>query len=147
MFVAGGDELEDQIRGVLIEWNIANLIHDQQRVAPQSNELGGEFASGVGLLEAGNPPRRSVEQHPVAGLRGLHSQADGEVCFPCSGWAKEDNVLALGQEHSGAQMGDEVPVGAGLVVEVEILQRLVPGEPGSFDPKRCPRCFPFGYFT
>ena len=44
MFVAGGHELEEQVRGVLVERDIADLVDDQQTVTAQPDELGSEFA-------------------------------------------------------------------------------------------------------
>lgn len=38
MLVAGGDELGEQIRGVLFEWQAANLVDDDQSVTPQLGE-------------------------------------------------------------------------------------------------------------
>ena len=39
VFVAGGDELEEQVRGVLLEGQVADLVDDDQPVAAQPGEL------------------------------------------------------------------------------------------------------------
>ncbi len=39
VFVAGGDELEEQVRGVLLEGEVADLVDDDQPVAAQPGEL------------------------------------------------------------------------------------------------------------
>ena len=54
MFVAARDELEEQVRGVLIKWNVADFIDDQDAVAPQLRELSGELASRVRVLQPGD---------------------------------------------------------------------------------------------
>ena len=41
-------------------------------------------------------------------------------------------------------MRDQVPVRAGLVVEVEVFKSLIAGEPGRFDPQCRTRRFTFG---
>ena len=98
----------------------------------------------MGFLESCHPAGRGVEQNPVAGLRRLDPDADREVGFPGPGWAEEDHILAFGEEHAGAEVGDQIPVGRRLVVEVEVLKRLVSGEPGRFDPQAGAGGFPFG---
>jgi len=100
----------------------------------------------VGFLQPGDPAGRGIEQDPVAGFGGFDSDADGKVRFPSPGRPEKDNVFALGEEDAGAQMGDQVPVGGGLVVEVEVLQCLVSREPCGLDPQARPRCFPLGHF-
>ena len=81
----------------------------------------------MGFLESSHPARRGVEEDPVAGLGGLDPDVDGEVCFPGSGRSKKDNVLRFGKEHARAQVRDQVPVGGGLMVEVEVFEGLVTG--------------------
>src|SRR5665213_3884630 len=61
VFVAGGDELEEQVRGVLIEWDVAHLVADQDAVATQSGQLRGELAVRVSFLQSGDPAGRGVE--------------------------------------------------------------------------------------
>ena len=65
--------------------------------------------------------------------KGAH-QGDREVSFAGSGWTEQHHVLGFGEEHAGAQVGDEVAVGAHLVVEIEVLNRFVSGKPGRLDP-------------
>ena len=136
MFVAARDELEEQVRSVLIERDVADFIADQDAVAAQPGQLRGEFPAGVGVLEAGDPARCGVEEDAVAVFDGLNAERDGEVCLAGAGRAEEDHVLRLGDEGARAQVRDQVPVGGGLVIEVEVLQRLVAREPGGFDPQR-----------
>jgi len=144
VFVAGRDELEEQVRGVLIEWDVADFVADQHAVAAQPGQFRGEFPARIGFLEAGDPPGRGVEQDSVTVFGGLNAQRDGEVCLPRAWGPEEDDVLALGHEDAGAQVRDQVPVCGGLVLEVEVLQGLVSGEPGRFDSKCGAGCLPFG---
>ena len=57
-FVAGGDELEEQVGGFGFEGDVADLVDDEQRVAAEPDELGLQPAGGVGVGEAGDPLRR-----------------------------------------------------------------------------------------
>ena len=144
VFVTARDELEEQVRGVLIEGDVADLVADQHAVTAKPGQLRGELAAGVSLLEPGDPPGRGVEQDPVTVVGGLDAERDGEVGLPRPGWPEQDDVLRLGDEHAGAEVGDQVPVGGGLVVEVEVFQGLVAGEPGRFDPQGRAGRFPLG---
>jgi hypothetical protein len=76
MFVAGQNELEEQICGVLIERNISNFINCVGALAAQMLVFCVELPAGAGLLEAVDPPGRDIKQHPVTGLGGLDSEAD-----------------------------------------------------------------------
>jgi len=40
LFVAGGDELEEQVRGVVVERDVADLVDDDQFVAADLLQLG-----------------------------------------------------------------------------------------------------------
>ena len=57
-FVAGGDELEEQVGGFGFERDVAHFVDDEQRVAAQAAELGLEPAGVVGVGEAVDPLRR-----------------------------------------------------------------------------------------
>lgn len=50
MFIAARDELEEQVRGVLIKGNIAHFIADEHAVSAQPREFCGQFATGVSFL-------------------------------------------------------------------------------------------------
>ena len=39
-FVAGGDELEEQVRGFGFEGDVADLVDDEQRVAAETDQFG-----------------------------------------------------------------------------------------------------------
>ena len=67
-FVAGGDELEEQVRGFGFEGDVADLVDDQQRVAAEADELVLQPAGVVGVGEAGDPFGGGGEQRPGARL-------------------------------------------------------------------------------
>ncbi len=55
LFVAGRDQLEQQVRGVLVERDVADLIDDEQPVAAELLQLGLEAAGLMSGGEAGDP--------------------------------------------------------------------------------------------
>jgi hypothetical protein len=54
-FVAGGDELEEQVGGLGLERDVADFVDDQERVAAQPGQLGLQPPGVVGVGEAGDP--------------------------------------------------------------------------------------------
>ena len=54
-FVAGGDELEEQVGGFGFEGDVADLVDDEERVAAESAELVLEPAGVVGVGEPVDP--------------------------------------------------------------------------------------------
>jgi hypothetical protein len=57
--------LEEQVRGVSIEGNVAHLVHDQPAVTAEPEKFYGKFSPRVGLLQASDPAGGSVEQHSM----------------------------------------------------------------------------------
>jgi hypothetical protein len=69
-FVAGCDELEEQVRGFRFEGDVADLIDDQQRVTPEADQFRLQVAVVVGCGESVDPFAGGGEQDPVPGLAG-----------------------------------------------------------------------------
>jgi hypothetical protein len=133
-FVAGGDELEEQVGGLVLERDVADLVDDQQWVAAQPPQFVLQAAGGVVVGEAVDPLGCGGEQDPVSGLAGADRDSGGQVGLAGAGWAEEDDVLPAGDEVQGAQVRDQVAFEAAGVVEVELLQALACREPGGPDP-------------
>ena len=136
MFVARRHELEHQVGGVLLEGEVADLVDDDQSVAAQAGELGGEPSEAVGFLEAGDPVHGGGEQDPVAVVGGDDPEAGGEVGLAGAGRAEEHDVAGLGEECAGGERRDLL-AGGGLVVPVEVVECLACREPGGADALCC----------
>ena len=76
--VARTDELEEEVRGLGLEGDVADLVDDDERVAPEADELGLELSRGMGLGQAGDPLGRCGELDPVAGPAGPDAERDGQ---------------------------------------------------------------------
>jgi hypothetical protein len=76
LLVARGDELEEQVRGVLVERDVADLVDDDQFVAADLLQFGLETSGLVGVREAGDPVVRGVEEDRVAGVGGFDAEPD-----------------------------------------------------------------------
>jgi hypothetical protein len=80
-FVAGGDELEEQVRGFGFERDVADLVHDEQRGAAELGDLVLEPAGVVRGGQPGDPFGGGGERDPVPGLAGTDPQPGGQVGF------------------------------------------------------------------
>jgi hypothetical protein len=85
LFVAGRDELEEQVRCVLVEGDVADFIDDDQFVAADLLQFGIEVPGLVRGGEPGDPVAGGVEQHRVAGVCGFDTEPDRQVGFPIPG--------------------------------------------------------------
>ena len=108
-FVAGGDELEEQVRGFGFERDVADLVDDQQRVAAEPDAARPAAGRRGGRRRAGRPTRRrwrTATRCPAWQAR--IAEPDGQVGLAGAGRAEEDHVLLGGDEVQGAQVGDQV---------------------------------------
>src|SRR5580692_4757042 len=106
--VAGGDELEEQAGGLVLERDVADLVDDQERVAGQAGDLGLEPAGAVGGGEPVGPGGGGGEQDAVPGLAGFDAQAGGEHRLARPGWAEQHDVGPGGDEVQCRQVQDVV---------------------------------------
>jgi hypothetical protein len=83
--VAAGDELEEQVRGVLFEGQVADLIGDDQPVAALFGELGGKPTALVGVLETSDPVGGGGEQDPLSVWQAATPRAIATWVFPVPG--------------------------------------------------------------
>ena len=118
---------------------VADLVDDDQPVAAQPGELGGELAGPVGVGEPGDPVGRGGEQDPVAVAGRGDPECGGQVGLAGSGRSEQDDVARLGEKPAGGQGGDLLADG-GLGVPVELLQGLAGREPGGADAQLRPGC-------
>ena len=146
-FVARGHQLEEQVGGFGFEGDVADLVDDDERVAPEPGEFGLDTAGVVGFSESGYPFGGGGEQDTVPGLAGPHGQADREVCFAGARWPQEDSVVACGDEIQCSEVGDGVAFEAAGMVEVELLQRFSRREPGGADTTLTAVGFSCRYFA
>jgi hypothetical protein len=137
MFVKGRHQLKEQVRGVLLEGQVADLVDDDQPVTAQPGELLREQPLPVRVGETGDPVRRGREQHPMPVPGGDDPEGDGEDGLAGSGWAEPHHVLRFEEEPAGRESCDLLPDGR-LRIPVEVLQRLAGREPGALDPQLRP---------
>jgi len=138
-FVAAGDEREEEVGGRALQWQVADLVDDQEVVALEAPELLLELVSVVRLLEPGDPFLGGREGDAVATLAGLHGERDREVCLAGPGRAEEADVCALLDPGELGEVQDERALRGGLRAPVEVLERLQGREAGVADARPRPR--------
>jgi site-specific DNA recombinase len=131
--VAGAHELEEEVGRLRLERDVAHLVTDEQRDAPQPVELLVELPCAVGDAEAVHPLPGGGEGDPVAGLAGPDADGDRQMRLARPRRPEEDRVGPRLDEVERAEVGHHLSSDRALVVEVELLERLVSREAGRPD--------------
>lgn len=118
----------------MLEGQVADLVDDDQPVAPQPSQLGGEPSGAMSVGEPGDPLGRGREQHPMPVVGGGDAQTGGQVGLPGARRAEQHDVASFVQETTRCE-GCDLLTDGGLGVPVELLDRLDRTEPGGPDPQ------------
>ncbi len=132
-FVAAGDQREQQVRGLALEREVADLVDDEQPVAVQAPQFVVEAVAVLGLFEAVDPLLGGREQRPVPGLAGLDRERGGEVRLAGAGRPEKADVGGFVDPGQLREVVDQRPFGGGLGGEVEVFERLGRREAGGAD--------------
>src|SRR5947199_10763121 len=82
-FVAGGDQLEEQVGGLGFEGDVSDLVDHEQGDAGELVQFGLQPAVVVGRAETGDPRGGGGEAHPASGLAGSAGKPGGALA--CAG--------------------------------------------------------------
>lgn len=85
MLVAARHQLEEQVRGVLPERDVADLVDDEQPDAAQPGQLGLQSTGGVRSRQAGDPVDGGGERDPMAVPGGFDAEPDRQMGLAGSG--------------------------------------------------------------
>jgi hypothetical protein len=96
--VAAADELEEQVGGLGLERDVADLVDDQQRVAAQPDELGLQPPGVVGVGEPGDPLGGGGERDRC--LWAIINRLERKILNACSdvselAWTFEEVAICL----------------------------------------------------
>ena len=98
LFVPPRDELEEQMRAVPVDRDVADLVDDQELGLAVELQPLLDPVLGVGLGQRGDERHGLGEVGPVAFGDRLDAQGDRQMGLPDAGRAEEDDVLAVGDE-------------------------------------------------
>jgi hypothetical protein len=100
-FVAGADQREEQVGRLGLERDVADLVDDEQRIAPQPDEFCLQPAGGVGLGEPLQPGRSTPHRRPPGHAPKLSTNASGTGAGPISLDSSREQICP----HDGCLMG------------------------------------------
>ena len=131
--VAGRDQLEEQVGGFAVEGDVADLVDDEERDAPEPAQLVVEPCRRRG-------PRRGGSTHSAAVAKATRCPARqarmpsaiARWVLPVPGGPKK-TTLSLASMKSRVPRWATTSRGRSLVLEVEVLDRLAGREPGGAD--------------
>ena len=118
--VSAGDELEEQVRRIRVERQVAELVDDQQLRLGEEGEPFLEPGVGMRLGEAGDQRRGRDEEHRVVLPDRFAAERDREMGLADPGWAEEQEHIAMGDPAAGGELADLVRIEARLRGEVEV---------------------------
>ena len=130
LLVAGVDELEEEVGGLGVDGDVADLVDDEQGGASVVSEL---VVEAVGAARRGEGVDELGEGGSVdaaAGLDGGDAERAGEVALAGAGGPEEVDRLGPVDEVELGEGHDAVPVERRLEGEVEALEGLRRVEPG-----------------
>ena len=87
----------------------------------------------MGVGESGDPFGRGGKRDAMASQARADAERDRQVGLAGAGRAEQDDVLFAGEEVELAEVLDDGLLDRALEGEVELLERLVRGEPGGLD--------------
>ena len=131
--VAAGDESEEQVGGLALERQVADLVDDDHVVALDPSELQLELVTVLRLLQARDPLLGGLKQDAVAALAGLQRERDRKMGLTRAGWAEQADVSVLLDPGELSKVVDERPLGGRLHLPVEVLERLQRRKAGGAD--------------
>ncbi|CCF83959.1 hypothetical protein NITHO_2920001 [Nitrolancea hollandica Lb] len=127
-FVAIGEELEEQLGGVLGEGQVADLI-DQDEV--EALQVGQQLREPQRLLRQFEFARQGgsgAEEDPIPAQAGGAADPQEEMSLADAAGAEQKDILVLGDEAVLRQLEHALLAQAGHGGEVEVLQALLVGE-------------------
>jgi len=92
--IAGGHQLEEQVGGLGVEGDVADLVDDDERGALQQPQVVLQPILMVGGRQLRDPLGGCGKLDPIPGQAGLEPQGDRQVGLSGAGWAEEDHILA-----------------------------------------------------
>ena len=128
LLVAPRHQLEEQMGGVGLEGQIAQLVDDQQLRPRQGRHLPVERAIAVCLGQHRHQRGRRDELHVVILPDCLAAEADSQMRLARARRAEEQNRVAMGDPAAGRQLPDLPLIQRWLRLEVEAVQLAHEGE-------------------
>src|SRR6185312_1314168 len=120
--VAARDELEEEMRGVGLEWQIAEFIDDQQLGLGEEAEALLEPVLRMGLGERRHQRWGGHEQHRVAFADGGTSQSNGEMRLADAGRTEQQQGFAMRHPAASGELADLAGIDRRLRREVEAVE-------------------------
>src|SRR5579863_3816803 len=114
LLVAGIDQLEEQIPTAWRDWQVADLIDDQQRGAAKEANAFAQGALAFGFGELGDEIGECDEVDEFAGTHCLDGERGGEMALAGAWWSKQMDDFGAGDEVEPSQRHDPIAIDLAL---------------------------------
>ena len=132
-FVAGADDLEEEVGSALVDGQITDFIKDEESGCGVAAQFGFQRAFGLGGVEGVDDVDGVGEEDALAVLAGGVAQRGGEVGFAKADEAQEDDVGFVADELEAKEVLDLQAVDLFGPVPAEGVQRFDDGEAGGLE--------------
>jgi len=132
-FVAGADDLEEQVGSALVDRQVADFVEDEQRGVGVFSQLGFEGALGLGGLQGVDDVDGVGEEYAHALLTSGVAKRGGEVGFAQTDGAEQDEVGMIFNELEAEEVLDLEAVDLFGPVPAEGVEGFDDGEAGALD--------------
>src|SRR6201996_7475725 len=96
LLVAGIDQLEEQVATTWGDWQVADLVDDQQRGSAKEANAFTQAAFAFGLGELGNEVRECDEVDEFTGTHRLDGERGGEMALAGAWWSEQMDHFGAG---------------------------------------------------
>lgn len=122
LLVAAGDQLEEQVCRIGLQRQVAQLIDDQQLAFAVLTQPALQCRVVVGPGQGGDQLHRRDVLHRVALAHGLTAEGDRQMGLAHTGWAEQQQGVAIGDPPAGGQLPDLTWIEGRLGIELKALQ-------------------------
>ena len=123
LLVTGIDQLEEQVAATGCDWQVADLVDDQQRGAAKEANAFTQGALAFGLGKLGDEISECDEVDEFAGTHGLDGERGGKMALAGAWWSKQMDNFGAGNEVEPCQRHDPIAIERRLEGEVEPGER------------------------
>ena len=133
MFVAGADDLEQEVGTCFVDGQVADLVEHEQVGPGVFAQCEFELALFLGGDQVVDGFDGTGVEDFMTGPAGLQCDGGGEVCFAHADGTEQDAVVLVLDEAQAGEVLDLGAVDAGGPLPVEGVELLERGQAGGFD--------------
>ncbi len=130
----GREEIEEELRPLFIEGDVAQFVDDDEVVFDEPVLVFGQLMRAGALPQFNEKVGRIGEENFLAFQASLYAESDGDVGLPDPGVPHDQEILSFFQEPEGGDFFEFLPGRRRQAVAIEVLEVFPGGETSLFQP-------------